>query len=47
MHTPFPLQCWDVIVKLHGYNNIEKGRGGGGRKEAKFSKVFEGFCLRL
>ena len=48
MHTPFPLQCWDVIAKLHGYNNIAKGRGGGGgRKEAKFSKVFEGFCLRL
>ena len=25
---------------------LQKG-GGGGRKGAKFSKVFEGFCLRL
>ena len=30
MHFPFPVQCWDVIAKLRGYNNIAEGRGGGG-----------------
>ena len=39
------LQCWDVIAKLRGYNNIANGRGK--RKGAEFSKVFQGFCLRL
>ena len=46
MHFPFPQQCWDVIAKLRGYNNIAKG-GGGDEKETGFSKGFQGFCLRL
>ena len=45
VHVPFPLQCGDVTAKLRGYNNIANGRGK--RKEAEFSKVFQGFCLRL
>ena len=36
MHIPFPLQCWDVIAKLRGYNNIAKGR-----EETKGSKIFQ------
>ena len=42
MHTPFPLQCWDVIAKLHGYNNIAKGRGGGDERKQNFPK-----CLKV
>ena len=37
MHVPFPLQCWHVIAKLCGYNNIAKGRGK--QKGSKFSSV--------
>ena len=33
---PFPLQCWDVIAKLRGYNNIAKGRG-----KTKGSRIFQ------
>ena len=36
MHVPFPLQCWDVIAKLRGYNNIAKGRG-----KTKGSRIFQ------
>ena len=36
MHVPFPLQCWDVIAKLRGYNNIAKGRG-----KTKRSRIFQ------
>jgi len=36
MHVPFPLQCWDVIAKLCGYNNIAKGRG-----KTKGSRIFQ------
>jgi len=36
MHVPFPLQCWDVIEKLRGYNNIAKGRG-----KTKGSRIFQ------
>ena len=25
-HSAFPLQCWDVIAKLRGFNNITKER---------------------
>ena len=42
IHAPFPLQCWHVIAKLRGYNNITKRRGK--QKGSKFSKVFQGFC---
>ena len=42
-----PLQCWDVIAMLRGYNIIAKREEEGGTKEAEFSKVFQGFCLRL
>ena len=38
-------QCWDVTSKLRGYNNIAKGRRE--TKGNKFSKAFQGFCLRL
>ena len=36
MHSPFPLQYWDMIAKLHGYNNIAKGR-----EEMKGSRIFQ------
>ena len=36
MHVPFRLQCWDVIAKLRGYNNIAKGRG-----KTKGSRIFQ------
>ena len=36
MHVPFPLQCWDVIAKLRGYNNIAKGRG-----KTKGGRIFQ------
>ena len=36
MHSPFPLQCWDVIEKLCGYNNIAKGR-----EEMKESRILQ------
>ena len=36
MHVLFPLQCWDVIAKLRGYNNIAKGRG-----KTKRSRIFQ------
>ena len=36
------LQCLDVIAKLHGCNIAERR---GRRKEAKFSKVFQGFLF--
>ena len=36
MHVPFPLQCWEVIAKFRGYNNIAK-RG----EETKVNKIFQ------
>ena len=36
MHVPFPLQCWEVTSKLHGYNNVAKGRG-----KTKGSRIFQ------
>ena len=36
MHVPFPLQCWDVIAKFRGYNNIAKRR-----EETKVKKIFQ------
>ena len=36
MHVRFRLQCWDVIAKLRGYNNIAKGRG-----KTKGSRIFQ------
>ena len=42
-----PLQCWDVIAMLRGYNIIAKREEEGETKEAEFSKVFQGFCLIL
>ena len=36
MHVPFRLQCWDVIAKLRGYNNIAKGRG-----KTKGTRIFQ------
>ena len=36
MHVPFCLQCWDVIAKLRGYNNITKWRG-----KRKGSRIFQ------
>jgi len=37
-----PCKCWDVIAKLFGYNSME-----GENERVQFSKVFQGFCLRL
>ena len=44
-----PLECCHVIAMLRGKNNIAKGtrRGGGMTNGAEFSKVFQGFCLKL
>ena len=36
MHVRFPLQCWEVIAKFRGYNNIAK-RG----EETKVNKIFQ------
>ena len=36
IHIPFPMQCWDVIAKLHDYNNIAKGR-----EEMKGSRILQ------
>ena len=42
---------WEIKIKPriklnhNSYNNIVKGRGK--QKGAEFSKVFQGFCLRL
>ena len=43
MHVPFPLQCWDVITMLRGYNNMAKGRKRGKQREQNFPKCFRVF----
>ena len=47
MHVPFALQCWDVIAKLRGYNNITNGRGGGGKKGSRIFQSVSRFLSQI
>ena len=50
-HLSTPLSHYNVEMGLQCYvvtTTLQKGGGGaGGTKRAEFSKVFQGFCLRL
>ena len=50
-HLSTPLSHCNVEMGLQCYvvtTTLQKGGGGaGGTKRAEFSKVFQGFCLRL
>ena len=47
MHVPFPLQCPVEMLLQSCVATTTLQKGGEKQKGAEFSKVFQGFCLRL
>ena len=46
MYVSFPPQCWDVIAKLRGYNNIAEREGRNvNESEQNFPKCFKVFKI--